>query len=319
MSKVCQSMDDTSLSCGAVAANFNQRTTVNGNTANGSVKDGVITASGYGMAIYGNTLGNVRYGLRVRGTDSKHAVFGNTVNGATDGALIDGVGTQNAMIGNTFGGIKTANISVSNSSAFNNLLVANQLDGQLQASVPGVLNPVGGQNLIALNVANRFRGNAFDIRTTNNLVSSNLIGSLASGGVGVFLGPSSAYSLAFRNMCVSNSGNCFIDAGNSNQIAQNYSSGSPFTSITGSSVDNLWKGNTAGTLGLYTCTLVAGTCTILTTEVLSTDDGKIQCWRGSAGLSGGFPYESAIVAGTSFTVISTNASDTGNVTCRIIH
>lgn len=320
----CLYFSDTSLPCGGIAVNSNERPVVNNNNVNHSLLDGIVLATSWGANISNNQVTNtVNSGIRFRTQEANPIVTGNTINNTAIGIKGDGIATNALIQNNTVTNFTAEGMDSTSSSSGNWLVQGNHFIGTGVSGVSAILFTGGSENRFDGNYVNGLlSASGFDVRTSANTLTNNYCYNW-SGGTCFSLSSASTDNHVNGGMIFGVTGNGINDAGTRNTFSniEMQTVGTPVTeSGTGSIFqNNHYKGGASGGPVQTSCTLVAGTCTMTTAEVLATDAAKIQCGASAGTTNVGSLSIGSITAGTSYVVNSSNTSDTRAVSCIINH
>jgi parallel beta-helix repeat protein len=323
---------DTTLSAAAIAliagyapVPISYNVTINGNTIDTSGQHGISLSNTNGVVIQGNGITNcLKSSIRLRGPEVGTTIAGNAVTGSGRQILIDGAATFFSITGNSlkgrtgsFGAL--ASIEFPNSTnAQRGTIAANFIEVTQVGVFIGLTNPY-----IAIT------GNTFNMTGTSSpvyairvasdspdILTNTIRGIGSSSQLGIYLN-SAIKANVVGNSVFSIGGAPLIESGTDDRIIENKWNGVQPT-VT-SSTRATFRGNKVSASGLSqgSCTLVAGTCTVSTTEIF-TGDVVTLTYLAAGGVQGSLSL-GTITNATSFVVNSSNAADTSTVFWQIVH
>lgn len=291
---------DASLAVGGIAFNSQSFLTISNNVVAGSLKDGIVSATNTDV-----TMGNndvylcTQYGLRLRGPAARTGVTGNVVETCLEGIQGDSSAkTLCNITGNTISNSQTSGIEF-----------ATLTDSAIGANIVtlshnyGIYIGAGARNRVQNNTANdnsQGADNTTDgiaISSTETLISGNQASNSGlAAGQRRGITSDGNYNTVVNNRCVANKTVPWSITGTAPQQGGNRAS----------------IGATQGS-----AVLVGGTVTVATAEVLTGDLILLTCT--TAGGTQGIVRVSAIVNATSFTLTSSQGTDTSTYQWRIEH
>lgn len=295
-----QNQDDASLPAGAIAVNGGNLYTITGNTVSNSGKAGITVSSANIGTIDGNTVyNNDGHQIYLRGPVATVSVVGNTMlNGKSDDIRItNGLGltvSDNVM---SAGGRDTASI---NAVSLNYSVIAgNNISGTWKHGIlvqGGASNIINGNNVGDSSISSSNSYDGINNASQETIIANNISGNSGVTGARVGIASSGDYCSINNNVCLRNKTSAF--------------------SLSGANISNRNNRDTTGaTKG--SAVLVAGTVTVNTAEIQAGDQVYLTCT--TAGGTQGIVRVSAIVAGVSFTLTSSQGADTSTYSWRIEH
>ena len=288
-----------------------------------------------GFFVNGTAGGGTRINLSFTGCD----VSGNSItpsstySGFDIGAGISGFSITNSRSGQmaNFANTQARGIIVNSGTSNNYIISGNDLRGNLTNSLleggtgtnKTIANNIGDTEILSsvsgINV-NSARGSAGSLVVTDKTESGSNLKLIGNGATtpsksirvngGTLQVVNDAYSAVL--MQITDAGRFSVNSGiddgtNALQVTGNAaikSVGSGFRVAEGANAKQL-----------LSAAMVSGRVTIFNNSVTATS--RIICTRQAGGTNPGAAFISALVAGTSFTVTSTNSADTGQVACEI--
>jgi parallel beta-helix repeat protein len=335
--------------CASTVASFNiiafniDRTVISENSCSGAL-NGAGNNSGYGIAVYDTSSGTLPYS-----TTSFNTISDNIVTN-TQGTGIYGAGVDNtSIVGNVcttngttqsdvtlpVGGIVLNGPFCSQNSVVGNTVASSGKDGicistNNDTTVSGNSISTSAQHGIHL------RGTSSTLSVSNNTIISssqrgifddviakayvsvtgNTVRASTSAGIEI---NGMTQSVVSSNVSVVNGTYGIQNNGNYNLIAQNVLIGNTTGSFIGTSgIGNVLRDNKLSDgASQGVATLVAGTVTVSTVEVRSTD--VLLVTRSVSGGTSGQLTAGSIVSGTSFQISSSSGSDTSGIYWQIVH
>ena len=276
----------------------------------------------------GATTATLAAAWQAGGTGTYHVYFVETAGGALEERVV--TLTFNATTA-TWATALGANCNAGATVNRNYLKITNNLTSLSTGGIQGLLFQGLDDSDVSGNSAINGSGVGISItsgsrnRVSNNLCIDNSTNA-ANASDGILISSNNTQIIANRsgNSVATGQRYGINSTGNyntvlNNDLTNNQTSGYSITGTTPKAAGNrLAKSVTPGLTEGVSAAMVAGTITISTNEIISGDNVSLSHFNlGSSNL--GHLYVSAFVAGTSFTVTSSNGADTSNVAWQIIH
>jgi parallel beta-helix repeat protein len=291
--------DTASYTLPYTLTNFN---TISNNTVTGTEGTGIYVVSTSNTTVTGNT---VSYVATVQ-NDTTLPVGGIVING--------GFSSQNTVVGNTVS--SSGKDGIVSSANLTTTISGNTVTASAQHGIH-----LRGANQSITVTGNTVSGNTergiYDDATAKTYItiSGNTFNSNTESGIDI---NGMTQSVVSNN--VSSSNNLFgvLNGGDFNSITNNVLFGNTSGAFSGVGTGNMLRGNKFSNGECQgVATLVAGTVTVGTVEIRSTD--IVLTTRSSLGGTLGNLTVRSIVSGTSFVIDSSSATDTSSVYWEIVH